>query len=349
MVVCAALILIVVPGTNARADRRADANNAATRALATIDSLLQIPAADQAILTARKTWSELQHNPVYGWQVEGRLGLALLMAGQAEAAVPHLESVVRQQPRQANHHRNLGAALLQLNRRGRALSEYAVAVELDPGDADLRREYGQMLLAFRDTEGAARELHLARDLCGQCPEMDQPLASLYLMQKNYALAIPCLHRLYEKDSLPETRRTLVATMLHAGRDSALINFITGLAEPQRSGEEWRLLIEAEGRQGQSAHSLLMVRRLQTNTADSLPAALVADDQFWGQVALNLLSAEMFAAGLEAVEQAISLDSQNVVYLNNKVVLLTKLGRDAEARAAWEKVIILDPSLASQSN
>jgi hypothetical protein len=30
------------------------------------------------------------------------------------------------------------------------------------------------------------------------------------------------------------------------------------------------------------------------------------------------------------------------------VLLTRLGRDDEARAEWEKVLALDPSLAKQS-
>ena len=330
--------------SSAEASIRSDANDAARRGLATIDSLLQVPAPEQAAHTAARLWRAMGDNPIYGWQLEGRLGLALMMADQPEAALPHLENVTRQHPREPAHHRNLGAVLLQLNRRGRALSEYAAAVELDPGNAELRREHGQMLLSFRDTRGAARELHLARELCGGCPELDQPLASLYLMQERYDLAVAPGQRLYDRAPAPESRRMLVATMSRAGDDSLLVAFLGALPSAERTGEEWRLLVEGEGRQGGQDHALRAVTDLKVGAG---PATVPTAPEFWGQVALNLLAAEKFSAGLRAVDQAIALAPDNVVYRNNRVVLLTRLGRDAEARAEWEKVLVLDPSLARQ--
>ncbi len=350
IVLCLLVMTLLCLGS-ARAGRWEEDEAAAVRGLVVLDSLLHVPAPTAAVATARQLWSTLGDNPYYGWQIEGRLGLALLLAGEAEAAVPHLENVIRRYPRESAHHRNLGAALLQMNRRGRALSEYGVAVELSPDDPDLRREYGQMLLSFRDTRGAERELLVARKLCGGCPESDQPLASLYLLQENFVLAVPPLQRLYRRDPGAVTRQPLVAAMSRAGNDSLLVEFIAGLPETERSRDEWRLLVEREGRLEISTHSLEVVQWLGRDPEAMLPAAraiVAGDDLFWGQVALNLLASADYDAGLKAVAQAIDLAPENVVYRNNYVVLLTKLGRDSEARAAWQKVLALDPSLAQKS-
>ena len=347
-VYCTVLVLIWAWGLlsgAASASIRSDANDAARHGLATVDSLLQIPAPQEAVQTARRLWNTLGENPIYGAQLEGRLGLALMLADQPEQALPHLENVVRQHPREADHHRNLGAVLLRLNRRGRALSEYASAVELDPDNAELRREHGQMLLSFRDTRGAARELHLASELCGGGPGGDQPLASLYLMQQKFELAVPPLRRLYERAPDTESRRILVAAMSRAGNDSLLVEFLSAGSAAERSTAEWRLLVEGEGRLLGQKYSRQAVAELR---ADAAPLAIVDEAEFWGQVALNLLAAEKFADGLRAADQAVALAPDNVVYRNNRVVLLTRLGRDDEARAEWEKVLALDPSLAKQS-
>jgi Flp pilus assembly protein TadD len=309
-----------------------------------VDSLLAVPAPEPALAAARDLWRVWAEHPVYGWQIEGRLGLALLVAGQPAAAVPHLENTVRRHPREAAHHRNLGAALLQLNRRGRALSEYQAAVELEPGRADLRREYGQLLLSFGDTKRAAREILTARQLCGNCPEMDEPLASLYLMEEDFPQAVPPLRRIYERKPDPAHRQALVAAVAQAGDDSVLVATLEGLPGADFTTAEWRLLIEAEGRLGRWDHSL-QAASLLTGGPEAVPAAIAGEAPFWGQAALNLLAARMYAAGLAAADRAIALAPAEVVYRNNRVVLLTRLGRDTEARQEWKRVLALDPSLA----
>ena len=73
----------------------------------------------------------------------------------------------------------------------------------------------------------------------------------------------------------------------------------------------------------------------------------SNQRFWGRVSLNLLETGQYQEGLEAADKAISLDPENVVYRNNRVVLLLKLGRRQEADREWEEVLRLDPSLANK--
>ena len=58
----------------------------------------------------------------------------MLRSGRPGEALDHLEDAVRKGPDRPEYHRNLGAALLELGRRGRALSEYRQAVEMAPRD-----------------------------------------------------------------------------------------------------------------------------------------------------------------------------------------------------------------------
>lgn len=325
-----------------------DDQERAIRGIATVDSLLQVGQADLAVTTCRDLLRTLAKDPIYGWQIEGRLGVALLVAEEPAAAVPFLEAQVRKQPHEAIHHRNLGAALVLLNRRGRALSEYQVAVELAPGSADLRREFGQMLLSFGDLKNAARELQMASRLCGGCRELDEPQIALYLAAKEFQLAVNMLSRIYAEDGSANTRQRLVAAMSHADNDSALVLFLRESKADDLTAVEWRLLVEAEGRwPGDQWASQKVVAALNPAQLAPLPMAIANDHQFWGHVALNLMVAEDDLHGLWAVDHALSLAPAELVYMNNRVVLLTKLGRDDEAKEAWQRVLAIDPSLTSQ--
>jgi len=316
--------------------------------LANIDSLLQAAEPEQALAQVRVLWERLGTDPVYGWQIEGRLGLALLISGRADEAIPHLENMVRRQPGEAAHHRNLATALWQLNRRGRALSEYSFAVEADPADPDLRREYGQVLLSFGDLDNAESALELAAKLCDQCPAVDEPLAELYLQQGRYEDALPVLMKLYEKTATPAHRRSLVVALSQVGDDARLLEFIEQGDVGERSAEEWHLMIEAEGRLGEAVHArALLDELLDELPGNAPPAPLVADHRFWAQIALNLLQADDAGRGLRAIDHALTLAPNNVIYLNNRVVLLLRLGRQQEAKSAWAEVLRLDPDRSTQ--
>jgi len=102
-------IAISVTGFQASfAGNRQEDQDAGRRGLATVDSLLAAGAAEIAVTTCRELLKSFATEPVYGWQIEGRLGVALLIMGEPAAAVPYLEGMVRRQPREATHHRNLG-------------------------------------------------------------------------------------------------------------------------------------------------------------------------------------------------------------------------------------------------
>ncbi len=145
-----------------------------------------------------------------------------------------------------------------------------------------------------------------------------------------------------------TRRMLVAALSKAGSDSLLSDFLSTIDRKRRTTDEWRLLVEVEGRRGEILLATRAVRWLTDTGASEMPTAIAGDDRFWGKVAANLLAAAEFSQALSAVDRAIAMAPENVVYLNNRVVLLTKLGRESEAAMVWERVLALDPSLARQS-
>ncbi len=306
--------------------------------LALIDSLTTVGQLDAALERATRFRKEFGDDPRYGGAAEARLGLLMLRSGRPGEALDHLEDAVRKGPDRPEYHRNLGAALLELGRRGRALSEYRQAVEMAPRDFNLQLELGQLLLDFGDHNQAAGPLLTARRLCPDCPALQEPLAALFLAQRNPAAAIPILGHLWERDRLPATRRSLIQAMQQAGRDSSLLAFILEADPSGLPADEARLVAALEGRLGSWKQSLAWAAQ------GDVPSAVSQDADFWGQVSFNLLQAQMNEAALAAADRALALAPENVVYRNNRVVLLLRLGREAEAHDEWQKVLELDPSL-----
>jgi hypothetical protein len=143
--------------------------------------------------------------------------------------------------------------------------------------------------------------------------------------------------------------SLAQALAGSGRDRELLNFLDSCAADGLSAEEMILVVESEGRLAESERSLACVRAL-TDPASfpgGLPSDLLTDHGFWGRVSLNLLESDHLQAGLEAADRAISIDGGNVVYRNNRVVLLLRLDRPQEAAREWEEVLRLDPSLAKE--
>lgn len=88
---------------------------------------------------------------------ERLLGTALLDAGDAAAAEPHLREAVRLRPRSAVALNALGVALTRLSRPGdaeAALEAFRHAVAADPGDPDSRNNLGNALEARGSVEDA---------------------------------------------------------------------------------------------------------------------------------------------------------------------------------------------------
>jgi tetratricopeptide (TPR) repeat protein len=333
----------------AAASTRSETADLARTGLARVDSLLEAGQATLAVHEARRLYGQLGSDPLYGWQVEGRLGLALMREGNIAAALPYLEAVMRRNPNDHVGHRNFAVALLASGKKGRALSEFRLAVELGPGDFDVRLEYGQVLAEFGDFRESRTQLEVARSLCQDCPEADLALAGVLLEAGEFSAAVDPLQRIMSREPTSWAQLSLAQALAGSGRDRELVNFLDSCAPDGLSAEEMILAVEAEGRLTESDRSLACVQAL-TDPASfpgGLPSDLLTDHGFWGRVSLNLLESAHFLEGLEAADRAISIEGANVVYRNNRVVLLLKLDRSQEAAREWEEVLRLDPSLAKE--
>lgn len=335
----------LMPG-HAAASNRSDTAARAQAGLALVDSLLEVGQAAEAVVEARRLSSQFATDPLYGWQVEGRLGLALLRAGYPAEALPYLEAIVRRSPNDHVTHRNFASALMATGKKGRALTEFRLAVELAPGNYETRMDYGRALAEFRDVREARTQFEVARTLCPECPEADISLAALLLEARRFDAAVEPLGRIMEREPTAWARRGMVQALAGAGRDRDLLDFLDARALNGLSAEEMNLSISAEGHLGEASRSLACLRALSDPTAcpGGLDDGLLTDHGFWGRVSLNLLESGKFHEGLEAADMAISLDAENAVYRNNRVVLLLKLDRQEEAASEWEEVLRLDPSL-----
>lgn len=348
------LCLVLVGGFwgPASAATRSQVAERATTGLAQVDSLLENGQAAQAVGLARSLFAELGDDPLYGWQVEGRLGLALLRDGKPSESIPHLEAVMRRIPKDPIAHRNLASALLASGRRGRALSELQLVVELAPADFEARLEFGQVLGEFGDVAGAVEELEVARVLCQGCAQPDRMMAAILMGAGAYTEAVAPLRRLMVSGPTAGVRLDLAQALAGSGRYGELLEFLDSQGGTGLTAREVMLAAEAEGQLGVAARSLVWVQSQVEDSAQvkpsepgsDLPGDLLTDPVFWGRVSLNLLEAGYFQEGLWAADRAIGLDGRNAVYRNNKVVLLLELGRTEEAAREWEKVLELDPSL-----
>ncbi len=335
----------LMPGT-AAASNRSETADRAQAGLALVDSLLEAGQAAEAVSEARRLCGQFATDPLYGWQVEGRLGLALLRAGYPDEALPYLEARMRRNPNDHSAHRNFASALMGTGKKGRALTEFRLAVDLAPGDYEARMDYGRALAEFRDVGEARTQFEVARRLCPNCPDADISLAGLLLEAGRFEDAVEPLRRIMDREPTAWARRGMVQALAGAGRDRDLLDFLDARALDGLSAEEMNLAVTAEGHLGEADRSLACLRALSDPTAlpGGLDERLLTDDGFWGRVSLNLLETENYNEGLEAADRAIGLADENVVYRNNRVVLLLKLDRQEEAAREWEEVLRLDPSL-----
>jgi len=344
-----ALVLVLtvfcLPPAHARPDNPDDLLIRHT--LASIDSLLAVPDLEGALAAATTLQEKHGENLRHGWQIESRLGLIYLRQNEPANSLPHLEKAIGLAPNKPQNHRNLGAALLKMGRRGRALSEYAQAVELAPDDGQLRLEYGQLLLQFGDLPRAQAHLEVARRLCNDCLAIQKPLGRLYLATNRFAEAAAIIEPLYRENPSEEgLRRSLIQAWQGAGRDSLLLGFLGDSLAPGMPRDEATLLVGLEGRLGVTnwSEAFAQVVGDTAQIGNQVPQAVVKDSDFWGQISYNLLMAGKNRLALAAIDRAIELDGNQVTHRNNRVVLLTRLGRHDEARQEWEKVLDLDPSL-----
>ncbi len=322
----------------------------AARGLAMIDSLLAAEALPAAVQNAKLLVAEFGQDPLYGWQLKGRLGLALVRSGDAAGAVAPLTEAIMSYGQDPVLHRNLAYALKILGRKGRALAEYETVVQMVPNNAEARLEFGQTLLEFRDYGRAERELLLASRLCGQCLAADRALANLYLGRADQAQAVSYLQRIWRLAPAAQVRLLLVTSLVASGQGARALALLDSLPQVTLAPDEWRALAQAEADNTElgTRWSRLAVASLDSAVipVPAMPGQLQRDAQFWALVAANLSHASNFDGALRGLKQALTIAPENVIYHRNLAAVLLSLGRESEARQEWDEVLHLDPEQKS---
>lgn len=342
-------LFLVVAGFSVTAGMVAPTDRSAPGVgLAAVDSVLEAGSAEDAVARARTLWESAGQDPLYGWQIAGRLGLALLWSGQPEASLQFFEYTLGVRPRQADMHRNLASALRILGRKGRALAEYQTAADQAPTDPDLHLEYGQMLLEYRMWGRAEQELLLAARLCGGCLDTEQALANLYLGRGDYPRAASHLERLWRSTHAVATGRTYAAALARAGQRRHALALLDSLPAGAVSDAEWKLAVQAE--KDDAGLGSTWSRRAVAALENPAPigaqgsGAPPADALFWAAAGGNLQWAGLLEPALMALDHALSLAPGNPLYRRNRVAVLLALGRREEAEREWAALAAEDSTI-----
>ena len=332
--VLAATVVVASAAAGAPGVERARA--ALLAGLASVDSLLAAGDAEAAAREAAALRKSRGMSDDLLWQVEQRLGVALHALGRSQAALDHLERATAWAPRVAENHRSLAAVLMALGRQGRALGELREAVALAPQDVAMRLEYSQALMDYRQYPRAAREIEIAAGLCGDCSASDRARARLAMLQGDYEAAVPPLRRLQLSGDDPEITRNLALSLVRSG-DPAGARTLLIAAGSATTAWEVRLLLEADRALGDAGRARELVAVARGGGGGDYPAEL------WALAALICHEQGLPEDGLLLVDRAIALDPGNAAYRNNRVVLLTSLGRSEEADREMEALLAIDPS------
>ncbi len=327
----AAVAVLVAAAPAGRVAAEPMASAAPGIALARVDSLVAAGQASAALplaLQARERWKD---DPVFGWQVEARAGEAYLAAGRGPESLPFLEQACRLRPTEGILHHRLGMALVQMGRSGRALAEFDEAARLSPTDPAPLLEAGRLRAGLGDLGRARAAFEAARIACGGCPEADRLLGSVLLAAGKPAEAIAPLSRLWAAHPDSLVRRHLMAALVGAQRDSAVLALIASTPAPRRDRDDWRMAVQAEGRLGGADWAAAAVSAPEAD-AERFPRD---DAVFWAQAALNLERSGRLDAALTAVDRAVALEPGRPVFLHNRAAILAALGRTDEAREALE--------------
>ena len=339
------LVSVVSAALSAPADPAAAGPRQLLGGLARVDSLLAANDPAAAAASARALRPLGADNPSLGWQIEERLGLALTRLDRSEEAVACFEAALRDAPGAASLHHNLASALMKLGRRGRAFAEFEAAVGLDPRAWRAHVDYGQALASYGQAAAARRELEAGMRLCGDCAEAARALAALHLAARDYAAALPLLEKAHAATPTHALRKALALARLRTGDAWGATRLLAPAWFDSLDLEERRLLLEADRAVADPARALSLVGGSRESDSAAGPGS--GDAALWGQAAVILIEAARDAEALIAVDRALALDPRQPAYRNNRVLLLDRLGRRAEADAEWRRAVELDPSLADK--
>ncbi len=274
------------------------------------------------------------------WPLHQRAGLALQRLGRLDDALVHLEQAVLWAQAEAVNHRNLATLLVEMDRPGRAMSEYREACELDPRNWTYRVEYGNLLMLYGQDALAERAFADAAALCPDCPDVHRAWSRFHLEREDYGGALPHLESLFAvwpEDG--EVRSLLALARLRTDRAEDALALLAPAWGAGMGDRDVRIVLEADRLLGRPLRAVSLAVSLGGVPSTSQDPAL------WAQAALICIDAGLDEEALVLIDRAVDLDPLEASYLNNRVLVLRRLGREREADRAWERLIILDPDRA----
>lgn len=334
------LLLLAVGTTAAAAPRGEDPERLFQTVIARVDSLMARGEPEPAAAAAVALLEDGRLFEHQRWRLHQRAGLALQALGRYDEALDHLEKAVLWAQGEAVNHRNLATLMIDMDRPGRAMSEYREACDLDPGNWTYHVEYAQVLMIYGQLALSRRELEDASVICGDCPEVHQAWSRLALAQRDYATALPHLERLHaQKPEDEEIRSMLALARLRTDRAEGAVTLLAVDWERGLSDRDMRIVLEADRIIGSPERAV----RLALSLGEG--AVVSSDPALWAQAALVCIDAGRDAEALILVDRALALAPDDVAALNNRVLLLRRLGRTEDADRDWARLILLDPSRA----
>jgi Flp pilus assembly protein TadD len=289
-------------------------------------------------------------------------GLALAGLGRPADAVRAFEAGLRRDPTSAALHRNLAISLVELGARGRALSEFTQAVEIDASDAEAWVGLATLQTRLRRFEDARASVARLQDLRPADPRAWTALAELadavgdsqssrraWAWLDEHSPDARTARRLAELESSDDPEAAIAHSVdcferdasaidcremasrlaLDSSRPARAIGFSEPALESLTESGYANLLWAAE----RSGHGDTIEEWVERRSPGSAPA--------WGIVALARRAAGDADGAALAVEAGLEFAETADLY-NLLGVLRWEAGDRAAARDAWERALEVDP-------
>jgi tetratricopeptide (TPR) repeat protein len=120
-------------------------------------------------------------------RVRQLFAVSLARAGRHEEAITHYQVLTETRPYEPSPHHLLAASLFLLNRYDEALVHFRRSVELGGDDAVVRYNFGNLLSAMGDLDGAVAQYRASLEIL-RLPRAHNNLGTVLLRQRKYAEA-----------------------------------------------------------------------------------------------------------------------------------------------------------------
>jgi len=284
-----------------------------------------------------------------------KLATLLMAEGRIGRALTEFEIAVDYGAEVPLSHYNYGLALRELGRDAEALKQFYIARNLDPADPHFH-EAVAIGLTPSDPVAAVREFEAAEAAGASGPVFDNNFGLALLRFGNVSAAATRFAAAVAEVPAEESYRfNLAGTHMRQGYWEQVVGEWRDMLE--QFGEHWsyrvylgRALVEAE--HFDDAYTALAPLADGVADGSTSPTDPVMDrvppglDEAQAILALAERGRGRLDEALVRIENAVELSPSSPSHLNNYGVILAESGRIDDARAAWQRVLELDPDNAT---